>query len=271
MSQHCHPDCQRSMASKEEHDSAERAATVAANLISATRHLLKLDREMTEYSAQYLVDNTLLEEKPGQSPHSFTLTIEDCIEYLVKLASPKTEAELEEMEKDQQRRARITVKDCLECAFKEGIPRREQWAHLGCVSPVPAYASFIPRVPMRGTVIETQELDEAVKLMKDNLIAAKLLVFSPEIERVGNGVYVGPSGAAGESRYVGLRDVILCGGEKFQGDDVMNVQICYKKRTSIIKVSLTRMVTTLADDGNESQSVERMGLLVDFVVPLISK
>ncbi|XP_018449101.1 protein HEAT-INDUCED TAS1 TARGET 4 [Raphanus sativus] len=272
MSRHCHPDCQRSIASKEEHDSAERAATVAANLISVTRNVLKLDREMTEYSAQFLVDNALLEEKPGQSPHSFSLTMEDCLEYLVKMASPKTEAELEEMEKDQQRRAKITVKDCLECAFKEGVPRSEHWAHLGCVSPVPAFASFIPRVPMKGKVIETQNLGYAMELMKHHPIAAKLLVFSPEIERVGNGVYVGPSSAGGGgSRYVGLRDVILCRAEKFGGDDVMNVQICYKRRTFFIKVSLTRMVTTLADDGDESQSIEPMGLLVDFVVPLISK
>ena len=87
------------------------------------------------------------------------------------------------------------------------------------------------------------------------------------------GVYVGPSGAVGESRYVGLRDVILCGEEKFEGDDVMNVQICYKKRTSIIKVSLTRMVATLAlaDEGDESQTIEPLGLLVDFVVPCIFK
>ncbi|XP_009108976.2 protein HEAT-INDUCED TAS1 TARGET 4 isoform X1 [Brassica rapa] len=275
MSHECHPDCQRSMASKEEHDSAERAATVAANLISATRHALKLDPEMTEYSAQFLVDNALLEEKPGQSPHSFTLTVEDCLEYLVNMASPKTEAELEEMEKQQKRRAKITVKDCLECAFKEGIPKRESWAHLGCVSPVPAFASFMPRVPMKGKVIEVKKLEDAIKLMKRHPIAAKLLVFSPEIDHVGNvqylGVYVGPSGAVGESRYVGLRDVILCGEEKFEGDDVMNVQICYKKRTSIFKVSLTRMVTTLADEGDESQTIEPSGLLVDFVVPRIFK
>lgn len=159
---------------------------MAANLISVTRNVLKLDREMTEYSAQFLVDNALLEEKPGQSPHSFSLTMEDCLEYLVKMASPKTEAELEEMEKDQQRRAKITVKDCLECAFKEGVPRSEHWAHLGCVSPVPAFASFIPRVPMKGKVIETQDLGYAMELMKHHPIAAKLLVFSPEIERVGN-------------------------------------------------------------------------------------
>ncbi|CAF2157227.1 unnamed protein product [Brassica rapa] len=250
MSHECHPDCQRSMASKEEHDSAERAATVAANLISATRHVLNLDRKMTEYSAQFLVDNALRKKKPG-----------------------KTEAELEEMEKQQQRRAKITVKDCLECAFKEGIPKRESWAHLGCVSPVPAFAYFMPRVPMKGKVIEVKNLEDAIKLTKRHLIAAKLLVFSPEIDHVGNGVYVGPSGAVGESRYVGLRDVILCGEEKFEGDDVMNVQICYKKRTSIIKVSLTRMVATLAlaDEGDESQTIEPLGLLVDFVVPCIFK
>lgn len=163
---------------------------MAANLISATRHLLKLDREMTEYSAQFLVDNALLEEKPGQSPHSFTLTMGDCAEYLVKMASPKTQAELEENEKDQQRLSKITVKDCLECAFKEGIPKRESWAHLGCVSPVPAFAAFMPRVPMRGKVIEVEKVEDAVKLMKDHLIGAKLLVFSPEIERVGNVHYL---------------------------------------------------------------------------------
>ena len=172
-------------------DSAERAATVAANLISTARVILKLDREFTEYSAQYLVDNALVVKEPvQQGPPRSTLTIADCLEHLVDVASPKTEAELEEMAKQQQRRAKITVKDCLECAFKEGIPRRQHWAHLGCVSKVPPYASLMPRVPMKGEVIEVKKLEDALKLLKHGPVGAKLHVFSPDIDRVGEDVLI---------------------------------------------------------------------------------
>ena len=169
-------------------DSAERAATVAANLISTARVILKLDREFTEYSAQYLVDNALVVKEPVQGPQRSTFTIADSLEHLVDVASPKTEAELEEMAKQQQRRSKITVKDCLECAFKEGIPRREHWAHLGCVSKVPPYASLIPRVPVKGEVIEAKTLEDAFKLLQHGPVGAKLHVFSPEIDLVGEDV-----------------------------------------------------------------------------------
>lgn len=169
-------------------DSAERAATVAANLISTARLILKLDREFTEYSAQFLVDNALVEKEPAQGPQPSTLKIEDCIEYLVKMASPKTEAELEEMEKERQRRAKITVKDRLECAFKEGIPRYEHWGHLGCVSKVPPFAALMPRVPVKGEVVEAKVLKDAFKLLQDGPVGAKLHVFSPEIDLVGENV-----------------------------------------------------------------------------------
>lgn len=217
MSSRCHPNCQRAAAAKEEDgnfhlvlpdcyyiddafgnsfmvcflclvDSAERAATVAANLISTARVILKLDREFTEYSAQFLVDNALVEKVPSQGPQRSTCKVEDCLEYLVNMASPKTEAELREMEKQQQRRSKITVKDCLECAFKEGIPRYEHWAHLGCVSPVPPFASLIPRVPVKGEVIEAKELKDAFELLEHGPVGAKLHVFSPEIDLVGENV-----------------------------------------------------------------------------------
>lgn len=218
MSRHCHPDCQRAAAAKEEDgnfdlgfelivtidalkthlwfvcffclvDSAERAATVAANLISSARVILKLDREFTEYSAQYLVDNALVEKEPVKGPpQRSTLKIEDYIEYLVNMASPKTEAELEEMEKQRQRRSKITVKDCLECAFKEGIPRYEHWAHLGCVSKVPPFAALVPRVPVKGEVVEAKTLEDAFELLQHGPVGAKLHVFSPEIDLVGEDV-----------------------------------------------------------------------------------
>ncbi|CAF1712010.1 unnamed protein product [Brassica napus] len=264
MSSRCHPNCQRAAAAKEDGnfhlvlpdcyyiddafgnsfmvwflclvDSAERAATVAANLISTARVILKLDREFTEYSAQFLVDNALVEK----------------------------------MEKQQQRRSKITVKDCLECAFKEGIPRYGHWAHLGCVSPVPPFASLMPRVPVKGEAIEAKELKDAFELLEHGPVGAKLHVFSPEIDLVGeNGVYRGPS--SNGTSYVGLRDVILVAAEKIKGEAVGTVKIRYKKETSFMNVSLSQMFTRLAQSGDESQTIEPTGLLVDFIVLRLSQ
>ncbi|RID50687.1 hypothetical protein BRARA_H01395, partial [Brassica rapa] len=157
-----------------------------------------------------------------------------------------------------------------ECAFKEGIPRREHWAHLGCVSKVPPYASLIPRVPVKGEVIEAKTLEDAFKLLQHGPVGAKLHVFSPEIDLVGeDGVYDGPSG--GGTSYVGLRDVILVAVDKINGEAVGTVKICYKKNTSFINVSLSRMFTTLAHHGDDSQTIAPTGLLVDFIVPRLSK
>ncbi|CAH8364280.1 unnamed protein product [Eruca vesicaria subsp. sativa] len=268
----CHPDCQRAAAAKVEDDSAERAATVAANLISSARLILKLDHEFTEYSAQFLVDNALVDKEPVQQgpQQRSTFKIEDCLEYLVDNASPKTESDLEEMAKEKQRRAKITVKDCLECAFKEGIPRYEHWGHLGCVSKVPPFASLMPRVPVKGEVVEVKKLKEALQLLKHGPVGAKLHVFTPDIELVGeHGVYHGISGAG--TSYVGLRDVIVCGVDRINGELVGTVKICYKKKTSFINVSLCQMFTTLAHNGDESKTIEPTGLLVDFIVPRLSK
>ncbi|CAH8364390.1 unnamed protein product [Eruca vesicaria subsp. sativa] len=267
----CHPDCQRAAAAKVEDDPAERAATVAANLISSARVILKLDREFTEYSAQFLVDNALVAKKPVQQgpQQRSTFTMEDCLEYLVDNASPKTESDLEEMAKEKQRRAKITVKDCLECAFKEGIPRYEHWGHLGCVSKVPPFASLMPRVPVKGEVVEVKTLEDAFELLTHGPVGAKLHVFSPEIDLVGeNGVYQGP--LSNGTSYVGLRDVILVSVNDVNGDVVGRVKICYKKKTSFTNVSLTQMFTRLAHNGDGSQTIEPTGLLVDFIVPRLS-
>uniref|UniRef100_M4D1C7 Uncharacterized protein n=1 Tax=Brassica campestris TaxID=3711 RepID=M4D1C7_BRACM len=83
------------------------------------------------------------------------------------------------------------------------------------------------------------------------------------------GVYDGPSG--GGTSYVGLRDVILVAVDKINGEAVGTVKICYKKNTSFINVSLSRMFTTLAHHGDDSQTIAPTGLLVDFIVPRLSK
>ncbi|AED92499.1 unnamed protein product [Arabidopsis thaliana] len=170
----------------------------------------------------------------------------------------------------REREQPLTVKDCLECAFKKGLPRREHWAHVGCTFKAPPFACHIPRVPMKGEVIETKSLDEAFKLLIKQPVGARLHVFSPDLDNVGEGVYEGLSSLSRkESRYVGLRDVIIVAVNKSEGKTVATVKICYKKKTSFVKVCLSRMFVQLGG-GEESQVKEPTGLLVDFCIPRLS-
>uniref|UniRef100_A0A1J3CSY9 Uncharacterized protein n=1 Tax=Noccaea caerulescens TaxID=107243 RepID=A0A1J3CSY9_NOCCA len=235
----CHPDCRRALDALEDYDESQSAAIVAANLISSARCVLELDSEFTELSAQFLVDNASPEQESGQG------------------------------------RRKLTVKDCLEIAFKEGIPKLEHWAHLGCIFKPPGIASFIPRVPVKGEVVEAKKLEEGLTLLNQfqQPIGAKLHVFSPQLDRLGDKeIYDGPAGPGGaETRYVGLRDVIICYAKRFKGTTVAKVKICYKKKTSFIKVSLERMFLQVPKNGDESQVIEPTLLLVDFCIPRLSK
>ncbi|KAL9279840.1 hypothetical protein AtEden1_Chr5g0101521 [Arabidopsis thaliana] len=245
----CHPDCVKARSEQEDYDASQHAAMVAVNLISSARLILKLDTVYTEYSAQYLVDNAGKEDDQGEMDEpSSQFTIENLHQYMQPL----------------------TVKDCLECAFKKGLPRREHWAHVGCTFKAPPFACHIPRVPMKGEVIETKSLDEAFKLLIKQPVGARLHVFSPDLDNVGEGVYEGLSSLSSkESRYVGLRDVIIVAVNKSEGKTVATVKICYKKKTSFVKVCLSRMFVQLGG-GEESQVKEPTGLLVDFCIPRLS-
>ncbi|KAG5413089.1 hypothetical protein IGI04_000656, partial [Brassica rapa subsp. trilocularis] len=213
MSQHCHADCQRAMDAQEEHDAAERAAMMAVSLISSARMVANLDREYTSYSVQFLVDNAGRKNESAQDPQPSTFTIQDCLQYLVEIATPKPESEPREVD---ERRNTLTLKDCLEYALKEGLPKLEDWTHVGCVHKPPPFASLIPRVPMKGELIEAKTSEEASKLLRNQPVGAKLHVFNPEFERVRDeGFYEGPSGP--ESRYVGLRDVMITGNGRMKG------------------------------------------------------
>ncbi|ESQ30511.1 hypothetical protein EUTSA_v10011766mg [Eutrema salsugineum] len=207
MSRGGHSDCIRAANAQEDHDESERAAMVAVNLISSARVILKLDKEFTEYSAQFLVEN----------------------------ASPK---------KESGQGSKLTVKQALD-------------------------SSHIPRVSMKGQVAEAKELGEAFVLLMHQPVRAKLHVFSPEIDRVGEGIYRGPS--SDETSYVGLRDVIICGVERIDGVNVASVKICYKKKISFINVSLVEMFLRASATADESQFIAPTGLLVDFIVPRLSK
>jgi len=141
---------------------------------------------------------------------------------------------------------------------------------VGCPFKAPPFACQIPRVPMKGEVIETKSLDEAFKLLIKQPVGARLHVFSPELDNVGEGFYEGLSSQSSkESRYVGLRDVIIVAVDKSEGKTVATVKICYKKKTSFVKVLVSRMFVQLGG-GEESQVKEPAGLLVDFCIPRLS-
>ncbi|CAH2067168.1 unnamed protein product [Thlaspi arvense] len=223
-----HPDCVRARNAQEDLDPSERAAVIAVSLIICARGILKLDSVGTQYAAQYLVDCAgPKKEREAAAPRHSTLTMRDCLEYLVEVNTPKTESEQREFE---ERRRMLTVKDCLECAFRDGMPLSRHWTHLGCVHKPPPFAHLIPRVPMKGQVVEVKTLDEAFKLLRQQPVGAKL--------------------------------------HKFEGVPVAEVQICYKKDTFSVKVSAVRMLTSLG--GDDSQLTEPTGLLVDFIIPRFS-
>ncbi|XP_010442215.1 PREDICTED: uncharacterized protein LOC104725285 [Camelina sativa] len=76
---------------------------------------------------------------------------------------------------------KLTVKDCLECALNKGIPKAEDWPHLGSVSKPPS--SYKPAlVSMKGQVIEPKDIEEARDLLVHQPVGAKLHVFSPHLE-----------------------------------------------------------------------------------------
>ncbi|CAH8274891.1 unnamed protein product [Arabidopsis lyrata] len=258
----CRPDCVKASNEQEDYDESQNAALVAVNLISSARLVLKLDTEFTEYSAQFLIDNAGKEDEPGEMDQQRTqVTTENCLRYLAENVWTKKE------EMDQQRCV-LTVKDCLELAFKKGLPRREHWAHLGCTFKAPPFACQIPRVPVKGEVVEAKTFDEAFKLLVHQPIGAKLHLFSPQIDTVGEGIYDGPATAKNGTHYVGLRDVLIGSVEKFEGDTVAIVKISYKKKLSFVKVSLTRMFLTTP--RNDTPGIGPTGLLVDFCVPRLS-
>ncbi|KFK22930.1 hypothetical protein AALP_AAs51418U000100 [Arabis alpina] len=207
-------------------DVSDSAAVVAVDLISNQRLALKLDHVYTEYSAQYLVDN----------------------------ARPK------------KRGTDLTVKGCLEFALKKGIPKAEDWTHLGSLSKPPS--SYKPAlVLMKGQATEAKNVEEAYDLLEDQPVGAKLHVFSPQIDHQQDRIYCGGSGE--DSCYVGLRDGIIVGVEKIQGKSIATVKLWYKKEFRFVKVAMSMMFSRSCT-SDPSRSIKPTILLVDFCIPRFS-
>ncbi|VVA92322.1 unnamed protein product [Arabis nemorensis] len=202
------------------------AAAVAVNLLSHVRLILKMDKAYTNYSAQYLLDNACSKKEAGQG----------------------------ETDRDS---SKLTAKDCLEFVFKEGIPKEDDWTHLGCLSKPPS--AYNPaRVYMKGKVIEPEDLNEAIIFMVQQPIGAKLHVFSPELDdHVGeNGIYIGRS--SDETRYVGLVEVMIVAMKRITGEQpIATVKMYHKnKKDTLVTVAL---------------DTKSGPLLVDFFLPLLSR
>ncbi|EOA37047.1 hypothetical protein CARUB_v10010150mg [Capsella rubella] len=210
----------------QEHDESASAAIVAAELISSARLAQKLDSVHTEYSAQYLVDNT---GSPG---------------------------------------IKLTVKDCLEFALNKGIPKAEDWPQLRSESKPPSSSYKPALVSMKGQVIEPKNFEEARDFLVNQLVGAKLHVFSPHIELQQDAIYCGSSGEA--TSYVGLRDGIILGVEKIQGKSMAIVKVWYKKKFTVLKVALSRMFLCQYPAAAGLEDIGLTFLLVDFCVPRLS-
>ncbi|XP_010433021.1 PREDICTED: uncharacterized protein LOC104717183 [Camelina sativa] len=228
----CHPDCKRAMKAQKYYDESQSAALVAVDLISAARLKLNLDTELTHYSAQFLVEN----------------------------ACPK---------KEDGERSVLTVKDALAFAFKEGIPKKGLWTPLGCmVPPPPSSASHIPRVSLKGKVVEANDLLGVINLLLHQPVGAKLHVWTQEIDSLVDKNFHAPPGY--QSRYVGLRDVVIVAMGMVEEEIVAAVKICYKKKTSLIKVSFSQTHTFPQFIGDTIHVIGPTTLLVDFCAPCLS-
>ncbi|CAH8255453.1 unnamed protein product [Arabidopsis lyrata] len=162
---------------------------------------------------------------------------------------------------------KLTVKDCLTFALKKGgIPKAEDWIPLGSESkPPPSYKPAL--VSMKGKVIEPKDMEEVRELLVHQPVGAKLHVFTPHIELQQDAIYCGPSGEPGS--YVGLRDGIIVGTEKFQGKPMATVKVWYKK-FRFLKVALSRMFVHYNQGIAIEPDVGPTLLLLDFCVPRLS-
>ncbi|VVB11113.1 unnamed protein product [Arabis nemorensis] len=214
-------------------DASLSSAIIAADLLSSARLMRKLDNVYTKYSAQYLVENACPKKEAGQGE-----TDHHC--------------------------SKLTVKDGLKFALKEGIPKEEDWLHLGCMFNRPSFSHNAARVCMKGEVIETASVNEALEFSTHQPVGAKLHVFSPDIDLLGDGIYIGSS--CEKSCYVGLRNVIIYGVTQMDGQTVASVKMCYGNKVAFIKVSLEAVSLQLLKDGLSKTG----SLLVDFCLPRLS-
>uniref|UniRef100_A0A1J3EAI3 Uncharacterized protein n=2 Tax=Noccaea caerulescens TaxID=107243 RepID=A0A1J3EAI3_NOCCA len=156
----------------------------------------------------------------------------------------------------------LTVRACLEFAIKNGLPKAEDWPLLGSSDKQPPPSYKPPLVTMKGEVVEPDDMDEARELLKHQSVGAKVHIFSPHVELQQGAIYCGSSGEP--ATYMGLRDGIITGVEKFKGKSIAVVKVWYKKKFIFLKVAMSRMFY----DGY--LDIGPTILLVNFCAPRLS-
>ncbi|KAF3528642.1 hypothetical protein DY000_02037028 [Brassica cretica] len=179
-------------------------AVIAAKLFSVVKHRPK--SIFTNYSAQYILD---FAPRPGKTQRKHQRT---CCKPL-------------------------TVADGLRYGLKNNLPREQDWKYAGCRDiRKPRGVSL---VRMGGEVIESDDLKIASVALQKTPVAARLHIFEPDVDLVGNEIYRGPKYF--ESKYEGQRDVMIYATKIVKEELVAVVNFPFK-RLKELHVSLDVML-----------------------------
>ncbi|KAG2249612.1 hypothetical protein Bca52824_089240 [Brassica carinata] len=198
----------------EDHDTVW--AVIAAKLFSVVRH--RRDRIFTNYSAQYILDFAPLPPGKARRKHQRTC------------CKPRT------------------VAAGLRYGLKNNLPREQDWKYAGCRDiRKPRGLSLYP---MAGDVIQSKDLRIVSTALQKTPVAARLHIFEPDVDRVGNGIYRGPKYF--DSKYEGQRDVLLYATEIVNGELVGVVNFPYKKLGELhVSLDVMLVQTPREDDIDE--------------------
>lgn len=99
---------------------------------------------------------------------------------------------------------------------------------------------------MVGDLRPTKRLSAALSALRMIPVAAQLHVFEPDIDIVGNEIYRGPKYF--ESKYVGLRDVMIYGTDIVDEELVAVVNFPYKRLKELRVLLDVMLVQTPRED-----------------------
>ncbi|CAN6919312.1 unnamed protein product [Brassica oleracea] len=190
-------------------------AVIAAKLLSIVKH--RPESILTDYSAQYMLDFAPRPKK-AQIKHQRT-----CCKPL-------------------------SVLDGLRYGLKNNLPREQDWKYAGCRDiRKPRGVSLVRMV---GDLRPTKRLSAALSALRMIPVAARLHIFEPDVDLVGNEIYRGPKYF--ESKYEGQRDVMIYATKIVKEELVAVVNFPFK-RLKELHVSLDVMLvqTPREDETND--------------------
>ncbi|WZZ24496.1 protein HEAT-INDUCED TAS1 TARGET 1 isoform X1 [Brassica napus] len=186
-------------------------AVIAAKLLSIVKH--RPESILTDYSAQYMLDFAPRPKK-AQIKHQRT-----CCKPL-------------------------SVLDGLKYGLKNNLPREQDWKYAGCRDICKPTGLSLFR--MVGDLRPTKRLSAALSALRMIPVAAQLHVFEPDIDIVGNEIYRGPKYF--ESKYVGLRDVMIYATDIVDEELVAVVNFPYKRLKELRVLLDVMLVQTPRED-----------------------